>query len=119
MPTTESAVLSFDALRSTDRRSHDRAPLSVPALIDNLKSWLPARCNDVSMGGIAIECDAIFPLGEVVELYFELPNGVPIETLAEVVRCDGKRVALRFVELSARAALGLRSHCRQAQAQHH
>ena len=70
--------------------------------------------DDVSMSGIAIDCDATFPLGEIVELYFELPNGVPVETLAEVVRCDGKKLALRFVELGARAALGLRSHCRQS-----
>jgi hypothetical protein len=119
MTTTESAVLTLDALRKTDRRAHDRAPLTVPALIDNRKAWLPARCSDVSMTGVAIECDALFPVGDIVELYFELPNGVPVETLGEVVRCDGKRMALRFVELNARAALGLRSHCRQTQPHRH
>jgi hypothetical protein len=112
MFTTESAVLSMDALLSTDRRVHRRASLDVPVLLDNRKSWHPGRCANVSVGGLAVDCEILLPVGEVLDLYFELPNGIAVDARAEVVRCDGKKLALRFTDMGRDAALGLRSHCR-------
>jgi hypothetical protein len=115
MTTLESTVLSFESLRATDRRRHRRAQLDAPILIDNEKAWSNARCVDVSTGGVCVYADAILELGERVELYFELPNGVPVEALAEVVRQKDSCIALAFVRIQPRALLGLRSHCRRPQ----
>lgn len=113
MTTLDSAVLTLEALHATDRRRHRRAPLDAPVLVDNQKNWMHARCQDVSVSGLAIEATTEVAVGESVEVYFELPNGVPVEAIAEVVRCHGSRIALRFIKIGTRAMLGLRSHCRQ------
>jgi hypothetical protein len=93
---------------------HHRAPLQSPALIDALSDWQRARCKDVSVGGVALACDCSLPVGKRVEVYFELPSGVAVETTACVVRCADQQLALRFVSLAQDAELALRAHCRLA-----
>jgi len=66
----------------------------------------------VSVGGVAVACETPIPIGKVVEVYFELPNGIAIEATAEVVRSSGPMLGLRFKTLDRRAALALRAHCR-------
>lgn len=117
MTTAESVVRphSFLPIRpSTDRREHLRAPLDSPALIDALSDWQRARCRDVSVGGVALDCECVLPIGKTVEVYFELPSGVAVETTACVVRCGDRSLALRFLSLGDDAELALRAHCRVA-----
>jgi hypothetical protein len=91
-----------------ERRRHPRVPLTVPALLDFQQSWSRARCENVSALGLAVTADLALPIGTEVELYFELPNGVAVETRAEVVRAMGQSMSMRFVDPSERcvAALG-------------
>jgi hypothetical protein len=117
MPTAESIVrphVSLPAQAATDRRIHSRAPLSTPALVDALAAYHKARCENVSVSGIALSCDALLPVGKTVEVYFELPSGVAVETHARVVRCGGSRIALRFLALDTESELALRAHCHLA-----
>jgi len=97
-----------------DRRRHSRAPLTTPALVDAFTGYHHARCENVSQSGIALCCDAPLPLGKTVEVYFELPSGVGIETQARVVRQSETRLALVFVALDAQAEIALRAHCHLA-----
>ncbi len=78
---------------------HYRAPLSTPALIDAFAAYHRARCENVSVSGVALSCDAALPVGKNVEIYFELPSGVAIETKARVVRAAASLVALQFTGL--------------------
>ena len=99
MPTAESIVrphVSPAAEAATDRRIHSRAPLSTPALVDAFAAYHRGRCENVSVSGLALSCDALLPVGKTVEVYFELPSGVAVETQARVVRAGGARVALRL-----------------------
>jgi hypothetical protein len=80
-----------------DRRIHPRAELDAPVLIDAGHSWGKARCQNVSVGGLALQVERPLSAGTRVDLYFELPTGVAIETQAEVVRSDGDEIGLRFV----------------------
>lgn len=115
MSTAESVVRPHDFTpTSTDRRVHSRAPLSGPALVDAYSEWQRARCQDVSAGGVSLECDAPLDVGKCVELYFELPSGVAIEARALVVRANEHRVALRFLGLDRPAEIALRAHCDSA-----
>jgi hypothetical protein len=116
MPTADSVVRShaFATLESTDRRIHDRAPLSGPVLVDALCTWHRARCENVSPGGVAIACEGTLPVGKTVEIYFELPSGLAIEARARVVRSTGANAALCFVDLDARSEVALRAHCHMA-----
>ena len=98
----------------TDRRVHFRAPLGTPAMVDALAAYHRARCENVSVSGIALLCDAELPVGKTVELYFELPSGVAVETQARVVRSDRPSVGLQFVGLDAQSELALRAHCHLA-----
>jgi hypothetical protein len=114
MPTAESVVRSFHyAPSKTDRRVHHRAPLDAPVLLDNLRAWVSARCRDVSLSGVCLECPgADMLIGERVDVYFELPNGFAVEAAARVVRTDGHQVGLEFVALDRTCLLALRAHCR-------
>lgn len=95
-----------------DRRSYRRAPLDAPALVDAESSWQSARCRDVSLSGISVDSDQQLPEGTVVQVYFELPSGVAVETHAVVVRADGDVLGLRFVDLDEESRLAVRAHCR-------
>jgi len=117
MPTAESVVRPHESpppLTVPDRRAHCRAPLSTPALVDALSTWHQARCENVSVTGVALACEAPLPLGKTVEVYFELPCGVAVETQARVVRTSDHSVALRFLGLDASAEIALRAHCHLA-----
>jgi len=114
MSTAESVVRPHPLTpkTTTDRRAADRVPLKSPVLVDALSGWQRARCENVSIGGVALECDAPLPVGKRVELYFELPSGVAIETRALVVRSTDHRVAFRFLDLDSASEVALRTHCR-------
>lgn len=114
MATAESVVRSWDYERSTDRRAYERVPLGVPVLIDNLKAWVSAKCKDVSVTGLGLSVEPAIALGigEFVEVYFELPNGVAIEAKAQVMRNDGHHLGLRFVQLDRGCRMALGAHCR-------
>ena len=117
MPTAESVVRPHALLPpSTDRRVHFRAPLESPVLVDALNEWHRARCENVSVGGVAVAGAGSLPVGKVVEVYFELPSGVAVETMARVVRSRGEVAALRFVSLDPTTEVALRAHCRAAEA---
>ncbi len=93
---------------------HDRVALEVPVLLDTFDAWRRVRCENVSVGGVALECEgrAPLPIGKVVEIYFELPSRVSIETKARVLRADARHVVLRFESLDHDAEVALRAHCR-------
>jgi hypothetical protein len=79
--------------------------------VDAAAAYHRARCENVSVSGIALSCDALLPVGKTVEVYFELPSGVAVDARARVVRAGASRVALRFLALDAQAELALRAHC--------
>lgn len=95
-----------------ERRSHRRAGLAVPVMLDADSAWQKAECLDVSAGGVAVRSAVDLPLGTVLELYFELPSGVAVEARAEIVRRDGDRVALKFVSIEHELEVALRGFCR-------
>lgn len=114
MPTAESVVRASALLPtrvSTDRRGSLRAPLAGPVLVDAFSEWHRARCENVSVSGVALACEQALPVGKTVEVYFELPSGVAVETQALVVRAGAERTALRFVSLDPGAEVALRAHC--------
>jgi hypothetical protein len=113
MTTAESVVRPYDPTpNTTDRRVHIRAPLQAPVLVDALSAWQRALSENVSVGGVAVACETPIPVGKVVEVYFELPNGIAIEATAVVVRSSGGKLGLRFKKLDRDSAIALRAHCR-------
>ncbi|HVU03990.1 MAG TPA: PilZ domain-containing protein [Polyangiaceae bacterium] len=118
MTTAESVVRPHATLPSTDRRTHSRAPLAAPVLVDGLSDWRRARLEDVSVGGIGLSDAGPLTVGKTVEVYFELPSGVAVEARARVVRTNDGRAGLCFLSLDHAAELALRAHCRAAAAHH-
>lgn len=94
-----------------DRRGHPRLPLRAPVLLDLASDWARAPCRDLSVSGIAVELDRPLPLGTRVELYFELPSWVAVETTAVVARRDDDVVGLRFDALSPALARAISLYC--------
>ncbi len=95
-----------------DRRLHRRARLDRPVLLETSSRSGTARALNVAAGGIALLTDLPLAPKERLSLYFELPIGYAVETQAEVVRCDGGIVALRFIEAPREAIIAVRGFCR-------
>jgi hypothetical protein len=95
-----------------ERREYERHELGAPALLDAASSWHKATCENVSLGGVKVQTDAALQLGTEVEVYFELPSGVAVETRARVVWVTDGELALCFLALDGEAASALRSFCR-------
>lgn len=115
MPTAESVVRPHASLQpSNDRRVHARAPLESPVLVDSMSEWQRARCENVSVGGVAVAGVENLPIGKTVEVYFELPSGVAIEARARVVRSNSRESGLHFIALDHGAEVALRAHCHAA-----
>ncbi len=94
-----------------NRRTHRRAELRSPVLIDSASSYLTGRCRDVSEVGMGVEVTAPLTVGANVDVYFELPTGVAVEARAQVARSDGKSAGIRFAELSADGSRALKAYC--------
>ncbi len=97
---------------SVDRRSHRRAPLEQPVMVEAAALSQPAPAHDVSRGGLSIRAELALEVGSEVEVYFELPIGYAVETKAEVVRRQDGVTALRFLALKREDEVALRSFCR-------
>lgn len=95
-----------------DRRLHRRTPLDRPVLIETPRRAATVRSIDVSGGGLKMTAAVDAFVGERVTVYFELPIGVGIETLAEVQRCDAETMVVRFLGLARESELAIRSFCR-------
>jgi hypothetical protein len=103
-------------LNTLDRRAHSRVAASLPVLLDTQHDWGNLRAVDVSASGLAVVGEVHASVGSVVDIYFELPSGVAIETKAKVVRVEPNRTALTFVALLHDEELALRAHCRMVEA---
>ncbi|MBK9000850.1 MAG: PilZ domain-containing protein [Myxococcales bacterium] len=111
MPNTPPQVRVGTGVRP-ERRTDRRAKLDRPVMIDTEAASRPGRALDVSRGGISIESELELAVGEVVQVYFELPIGYAVEARATVTRCEKNQIALRFVEMDHEAEVALRSFCR-------
>ena len=96
----------------SERREHERTEFATPALLDAASSWHKAITENVSLGGLKVRTDATLLVGKELDVYFELPNGVAVETRARVVRADSGELGLAFVSLDGEAIGALRSLCR-------
>ncbi|HET9955697.1 MAG TPA: PilZ domain-containing protein [Polyangiaceae bacterium] len=119
--TSTSALKARAALGN--RRSHGRAKLCVPVLLDTARSYFKAFSKDVSESGIGIEVGGPvgagneLEVGRCVELYFELPTGSGLELSAEVVRSEDDGIGLTFRGLSPEASQALKHYCEQWKAE--
>ena len=96
----------------SERREHERTELAAPALLDAASSWHKAVTENVSLGGVKVRTEAALLVGKELDLYFELPNGVAVETRARVVRADNGELGLAFLSLDGEAVVALRTLCR-------
>ena len=90
-----------------DRRTSPRVVLEAPALIDAYHGWRKCSVKSVSAAGICVMTEWALPVGARVDVYFEIPRALAVESQAEVVRQGDGELAFRFIALDedARSAL--------------
>jgi hypothetical protein len=103
---TMSGVLT---LPRQERRLHRRV-ISDEAV--DLGTAGAARATDLSLGGIGVLCEQPPELGSRVRVRARFADGRELDTLGEVVRVAGSRVAIRFVALEQRTLLALLAQIR-------
>ena len=64
-----------------------------------------ATTDNVSAGGLLVECDPVLPRGTEMQLRFTLPNGFYVETPARVAHAkDGYGMGLEMLGLTQEAS---------------
>ncbi len=84
---------------SSERRSHRRVKVVVPAEILMGGDAIPAGLLSVSLGGAALRAQLDCPVGQRFVLRFRLPDRGWIDFSAEVVRISERSVGVRFLAL--------------------
>ena len=87
---------------NTDQQRYFRVAVHIPADLQlDTGVRIAAEINNVSIGGVALSSPENLKNGAKVQLCFGLNKTTSITTSAEVVWVEGKRVGLRFINLSA------------------
>ena len=84
---------------SSERRSHRRVKVVVPAEILLGNDAVPAGLLSVSLGGAALRAQLDCPIGQRLVLRFRLPDRGWIDFSAELVRVSERSVGVRFLAL--------------------
>ncbi len=90
---------------ASERRNHRRVPVEAQAAIGEGDSVAQVSCVDLSVGGLLLDSAAPPALGQRVAIELTLDATTSVKTEAEVVRCEGTRIGLRFLRLEP-SALG-------------
>ena len=97
-----------------ERRRYFRCPVDVPVWVAGERGGDYAsrvQCQNVSEGGMAIQCKESMSVGRVLQARFELPGlGMEFEVKCEVAWSDShRRCGLRFVHIPAKLRQQLQS----------
>lgn len=85
-------------------RRYPRFPLQTKVELRVEKQILMATTDNVSAGGLLVECDPVLPRGTEIQLRFSLPNGFYVETTARVAHTkNGYGMGLEMLELTQEA----------------
>lgn len=84
---------------ASERRSHRRVKVVVPAEILLGEEAIPAGLLSVSLGGAALRAQLDCPVGQRLVLRFRLPDRGWIDFSAELVRVSERSVGVRFLAL--------------------
>jgi len=84
---------------TSERRSHRRVKVVVPAEIRIGDDEFPAGLLSVSLGGAALRAQLDCPIGQRLVLRFRLPDRGWIDFSAELVRVSERSVGVRFLAL--------------------
>src|SRR5436305_5255178 len=85
-------------------RRYPRFPLRTKVELRTQVRIYMATTDNVSAGGLLVECDPVLPRGTEIVLRFNLPNGFYIETTARVAHAkSGYGMGLEMLELTQEA----------------
>jgi len=85
-------------------RRYPRFPLQTKVELRVQQNILLATTDNVSAGGLLVECDPVLPRGTEVHLRFTLPNGFYVETDARVAHAkDGFGMGIEMIGLTQEA----------------
>lgn len=87
-----------ESVPSSERRSHRRVKVAVPAEILVGEASSPAALLSISFGGAALRAEIDCPIGQRLVLRFRLPDGW-VDFSAELVRRSARSVGVRFLAL--------------------
>jgi len=80
-------------------------------MVDAGQFWCTGRCSDVSTEELTLtDVRSSLPPGTGVDVYFELAGLVAIEARAVVIRIEGPRITLRFLDLDSASVDALESY---------
>ena len=97
--------------RTVDNAGRYSAHCETPVMLDAGQFWCTERAEEVSTDELTLaDIHAPLVVGTGVDLYFELAGIFAIETRGVVVRVEGSRATIRFLDLDDDAQRALESY---------
>jgi hypothetical protein len=88
-----------ESVPASERRSHRRVKVAVPAEIVVGEHAIPAALLSISLGGAALRAELECTVGQRLSLRFRLPDRGWIDFSAELVRVSPRSIGVRFLAL--------------------
>ncbi|MEZ4221347.1 MAG: PilZ domain-containing protein [Polyangiaceae bacterium] len=97
---TDWTITGADSMRwASERRNHRRVSVEASACMSDGGVASEGECVDLSVGGVLLDSERPAALGQQVTVELHLSAHSCLTTQAEVVRCEGNRIGLRFLRL--------------------
>jgi hypothetical protein len=98
-------------------RVHQRRPLDVRVCLiaidaNGERVMIYGRTRDLSVSGAGLTLPSPLPYGTEIALQIRMPRGEALALRAVVMRRQGSRVGVRFLQTSAEQRLRLAEFCR-------
>ncbi len=91
---------SSEATAGIERRRRERIPLSTPVLMRGHNSELQVgTCTDINEAGIGLDTEALFAVGEIIELEF-MQDGKPVKARARIIYRQSQHYGVVFLDLA-------------------
>jgi hypothetical protein len=98
--------LTGSGTRPRERRLHRRVAVDCPVELGTERGSHRGTCVNLSGGGLGLRIEVWLPVGTVVTVSVELPDGKELKAAAEIVRYDdlaSGTLAVRFLRLDQKA----------------
>ncbi len=87
----------LDDWQNKGARKNPRKPWVIPVELEIKDQSFKKFIKDISKGGVFIESQTPFSIGQETRLTFQLPNvSKPLEVIGEIVRSNSQGVGVKF-----------------------
>jgi Tfp pilus assembly protein PilZ len=87
----------LDSWQNEGARKHPRKQRVIPVELEVKDHFFMESIKDISKGGVFVETESSFSIGEEIKMSIQLPNrSKPLEVIGEIVRSNPRGIGVKF-----------------------